>query len=108
MGIERILREKFSNLGEIIAVKEEDNVLTLASIKKALVNLLPAIESLGGQVTFHDVDASNGIVTVSFQGPEKLKKGVDLVIRDVKGVKDVVFLDDNTLEKKENTTTSTT
>lgn len=93
MGIERILKENFSHLGEVAAVDPSHAaILTVEKVSQNLEKVLPAIKGLGGSVEVVSVSASTGSVSIRFQGPERLKKGLELLIRDTPHVKDVVFL----------------
>lgn len=94
MGIERVLRENFPLLKEVLSITESPpELLTLESIQTALVKISPAIKALKGTVEITNVDGANGVVTVSFKGPSKLKQGVELVIKDIPLVKEVVVVD---------------
>lgn len=94
MGVERAFREHFADLGTVTAIKP---VQTLSSntVEGLLAPLLPAIQKLGGKVVIRDVDTSSGVVTISFTGPPRLKKGVELVLKDMKDIKGVVFVDED-------------
>lgn len=95
MGIERVLRENFDNLGSISAMNltEEDTssepLINTELIESTLQNILPAIQGMGGSVIVKSVDAANGDVTVVYKGPARLRKGVELVLKDIKGVNTV-------------------
>lgn len=92
MGIERILKENFRDLGEVSAVDPaEASILTLEQVSQAIEKLLPAIKGLGGSLRISKVDPPTGSVYVDFQGPDRLRKGIELVLKDVKHVKDVIF-----------------
>jgi Fe-S cluster biogenesis protein NfuA len=92
MGIERILKENFKNLGSIIAVDpQEASQLTIEKLYQSIEKLLPAVKALGGSVEIVNVEQSTGEVRILFQGPERLKKGLDLVLKDNSLVKSVVF-----------------
>lgn len=90
MGIERILNERFPNLGSIVAVNTAPK-LTSQDIDQSLEKLLPAIRGLGGVVVIKDVDSEAGKVLVDFSGPPRLKTGIELVLKDNPLVKEVVF-----------------
>ena len=94
MGIERVLRENFPDLREVLSVSEEETPgLTKETVEKALSKISAAIKALKGSVEVAEVDPSKGSVKVLFKGPAKLKQGVELVIRDVPLVKEVVLED---------------
>ena len=89
MGIERVLRENFANLGEVVAVsppQKTQSVLTAKAVADALAPVLPALKALGGTVEVVSVDGERGAVLLKFKGPEKLRQGIELVLRDVKTV----------------------
>jgi len=94
MGIERVLKENFPNLTEVINLSQslepvKPTELTKESVESALQQILSAINGLGGKVFIESVDAIAGSVVIKYQGPPKLKQGVELVIKDVKYVKSV-------------------
>jgi Fe-S cluster biogenesis protein NfuA len=93
LGIDRILRENFTNLGQVIAIdpSKEKKDLSIELINESLVKILPAIKSLGGNLEIRDTDQEKGIVYIRFSGPPRLKKGVESVIKDNPLVKSVVF-----------------
>ena len=102
MGIERVLRETWEDLGEVRQVQPSfinmDGVpskTTAGIIRKNVeggLNLLTgAIRAMGGDVDLVDVDAE-GNVKLRFKGSEKVKYGLDLAVRDVEGVKAVDFV----------------
>ena len=94
MGIERVLKENFYGLGEIKAVDNnsiiETSNLTEEMVTSALDKILPAVKGMGGSVEINSVDANSGIITITYKGPSKLKKGIELVLKDIKFVTSVV------------------
>jgi Fe-S cluster biogenesis protein NfuA len=99
MGITRVLRENFEDLGEVIQV-EPDSVanesgdateLTLEAVQAEINRIGPAITAMGGQVNIVSVDPI-GVVEVRFRGANKVKQGLELALRDVKFVKHVKFV----------------
>jgi Fe-S cluster biogenesis protein NfuA len=99
LGIERVLKENFVNLGQIIAVSADDieaqkvileppkEVVTMAKVEESLENVKKAIKGLGGRVELVSVnERSVGEVRVKFDGPTRLKKGLELILKDVPGV----------------------
>lgn len=97
MGIERVLKENFPNLGSVEAVNpmgiEGASSLTLEKVEAALSSVLPAVRKMGGDVQVLDVQASSGQVNLAFTGPARLRQGVELVVKDVPDVQSVVFED---------------
>ena len=99
MGIERILKENFADLGPIIAVDPEgqgspagsrsSDLLTAEAVSGALEKIIPAIKGMGGSVSIESVDPALGHVVLAFKGSERLRKGVELVVKDVKFVRSV-------------------
>ena len=99
MGIERVLKENFRALGEIIAVNgvavTSDSIplLTEAEVNEVLSKVLPAVKAMKGSVIVKEVDGQTGTVFIQFAGPSRLKKGLELVLKDNSLVKEVVFED---------------
>ena len=92
MGVERVLRENFDNLGSISALSDEPQVPTISKelIENTLANILPAIQGMGGSVEVKSVSSEAGEVVIAYNGPARLRKGVELVLKDIKGVVSVV------------------
>lgn len=95
MGIERVLKENFSNLGPIIDVTnlEEKQLLTLEAVQNALQPVSPAIKAMGGNLNVKSVNGEQGLVTLSFIGPSKLKTGIEAILKDLDLVKQIVYED---------------
>jgi len=94
MGVERVLRENFTNLGEI-AVVEDPSSVKKAELSEDLVNgildkIRPAMKAMGAMVEV--VSAQGECVELRYQGPEKVKSGVELTLKDNPMVKSVVFV----------------
>lgn len=105
MGIERILREKFDNLGSVEQVQPSDMVegegdggvstkkgLTMEAVMKEINRIGPAISAMGGLVEVLTVDEELGVVEVRFRGANKVQQGLELALRDVPYVKHVKFV----------------
>eukprot|EP00636_Phaeomonas_parva_P011855 CAMPEP_0118878642 /NCGR_PEP_ID=MMETSP1163-20130328/18559_1 /TAXON_ID=124430 /ORGANISM="Phaeomonas parva, Strain CCMP2877" /LENGTH=385 /DNA_ID=CAMNT_0006814553 /DNA_START=124 /DNA_END=1281 /DNA_ORIENTATION=+ len=100
MGIERRLREDWPNI-EVKNVTEapppgapakpELEELSVLEIGKALQPILPTIESMGGSVQIVDVDKAAGSVTLSYNGPPRIANGIELSLKDLPQVKEVIF-----------------
>jgi len=94
MGIERVLKENFSNLGPIVAVDPQSSqLLTVEMVEESLSKILPAIKGLGGTVEVRSADKSTGTVVLGYKGPPKLRQGIELVLKDVSLIKTVVVND---------------
>lgn len=97
MGIERVLKENFPNLKDVInlsqAVEEvtKPTTLTIESVNDALAQISSAVKGMGGIIAVESVDPDSGIVTLKYKGPTKLRQGVELVVKDVKYVQSVVI-----------------
>jgi Fe-S cluster biogenesis protein NfuA len=92
MGIERVLKENFPNLGPVVQVVPVVG-LSVSEVEKSLEKVLPAIKSMGGSVSIGSVDSETGEVTLRFKGPARLKVGIQLVVKDVALVKKVTIVD---------------
>lgn len=94
MGIERVLKENFANLGPIISVDPAStSLLSVAMIQEALSKILPAIHGMGGTMEIRSADGSTGTVVIGYKGPARLRQGIELVLKDVSQVKTVVVED---------------
>jgi Fe-S cluster biogenesis protein NfuA len=101
MGIERVLRENFPNLGQVIQVEEDDDLvekkpkeLTYQVVEQEVNRIQPAIIAMGGKVDIVSVDPLIGMVEINFQGSSKVKKGLELALLDIDFVKQVKFVMD--------------
>jgi Fe-S cluster biogenesis protein NfuA len=97
MGIERVLREKFPTLKEVLRSDEDSEAqpkeLSYQAVEEEINRLKPAIMAMGGSIQLLKVDGENGIVDIQFRGSKKVQQGVELAILDVSFVKEVNFLD---------------
>ena len=96
MGIERVLKENFSNLGDIIQVEDEAadgaTELDLSPVQAELTRISPAMMAMGASVELISVDPELGVVKINFRGSNKVKQGLELAIRDVDYVRHVEFV----------------
>ena len=85
MGIERVLKENFPNLGPVLQVNPaaEAAGLTKDAVEKALEKVLPAIKAMGGTVEVGNVNSATGVVVLLYKGPPRLKVGIKLVMKDL-------------------------
>ena len=100
MGIERVLKENFPNLGPVLQVTPAAATgLTVEEVEKALEKVIPAIKAMGGLVEVWKVDAATGSVALKYSGPARLKVGIQLVMKDLSLVKEVTISDFPPAEK---------
>ena len=98
MGIERVLKENFKDLGEVIRVEEEGEgkptELTYQVVEQEVNRIRPAILAMGGLVEIRKVDPI-GVVEIKFRGANKVRQGVELALLDIDFVKHVKFVMDD-------------
>jgi Fe-S cluster biogenesis protein NfuA len=99
MGIERILREKFPSLVEVIKVEDTDTAPKELSDYEAMVEvelqrIRPAITAMGGNIRLISVQQETGMVQIQFRGSKKVQQGVELAILDIDFVKEVEFVEE--------------
>lgn len=84
MGIEKALRAKFgANIGEVVAVSAPElgsGDLTVEACEAVLEEVRDALKGLGATVKVLEID--DGEVIVSFNGPNNLKYGIELILRE--------------------------
>ena len=104
MGITRVLKENFIDLGEVVQVEDDDgssngtgnsnsnsNELSMDAVMSELNRIGPAITAMGGVVEVINVDPI-GVVELKFRGSTKIQQGLELALRDVPLVKHVKFV----------------
>lgn len=93
MGIERVLKENFPNLGQVLQVDSgssgEKNEFDV--VQREVDRIKPAIIAMGGKVDVVSVDKQSGTVKLNFQGAGKLRQGVELALLDIDFVETVEF-----------------
>lgn len=96
MGVERVLREKFPELKEVLQVEQDPEAqptaLDFAAVKEEVGRLSPAIMAMGGSVELMSVDPEIGLVKLKFVGTSKVQQGIELAILDVPFVEKVEFV----------------
>lgn len=95
MGIERVLKENFANLGEVLQVDDGDGKpkeLSFEMVAIEVNRINPAIIAMGGSVEIVSVDGETGIVELKFNGAAKVRQGLELAIQDIDFVKEVKFI----------------
>eukprot|EP00640_Fibrocapsa_japonica_P001461 CAMPEP_0113942554 /NCGR_PEP_ID=MMETSP1339-20121228/8247_1 /TAXON_ID=94617 /ORGANISM="Fibrocapsa japonica" /LENGTH=393 /DNA_ID=CAMNT_0000947073 /DNA_START=24 /DNA_END=1205 /DNA_ORIENTATION=+ /assembly_acc=CAM_ASM_000762 len=94
MGIERVLRENFSALTEVVQVEDPalagQGELTIDVVDAVLDKIRPAILGMGGCVRV--VSSTGGNVVLEYEGPPKIKYGIEMSLKDNTLVKDVKFI----------------
>lgn len=96
MGIERVLKEKFENLGEVLQVQDDagkPKELSFEMVAAEVNRINPAIIAMGGSVEIVSVDGESGIVELKFKGAQKVRAGLELAIRDIDFVQEVQFVE---------------
>jgi Fe-S cluster biogenesis protein NfuA len=95
MGIERVLKENFPDLGEIIQVEDDEDKkpteLTFQVVENEVNRIKPAILAMGGVVNIRNVDPI-GVVELEFRGANKVRQGLELALLDIDFVKHVKFV----------------
>jgi len=97
MGIERVLKENFPGLGEVIQVEDpataaaQPTELEWQAVEDELSRIRPAIIAMGGVVQIVSVDPI-GVVELKYQGPNKLQQGIELAVQDIPFVKHIKFV----------------
>jgi Fe-S cluster biogenesis protein NfuA len=94
MGIERVLKENFPDMNEVLQVEDEDanpKELTLEAVEAGVDRVKPAIIAMGGVVRIIGVDTESGEVVLEFRGANKVRGGLELAILDVEFVNKVTF-----------------
>ncbi|KAL3918339.1 MAG: hypothetical protein SGILL_004289 [Bacillariaceae sp.] len=97
MGIERVLKENFANLGEVLQVEDEEDKpteLTYQVVEDEVNRIKPAIIAMGGLVEIISVDPI-GVVELKFRGANKVQTGLELALLDIDFVKHVKFVMDD-------------
>ncbi|GAX15159.1 hypothetical protein FisN_12Lh140 [Fistulifera solaris] len=97
MGVERVLRENFANINQVLRVDDDPlkpKELTWGAVEQEVNRLGSAIVAMGGVMRLLDVDANTGIVRILFKGPKRVQQGLELALRDVEYVTDVVFTEE--------------
>ena len=101
MGIERVLKEQF---GPSVMV-EQVTTSTPATgtdgdgesahygslVQEELNRIMPAISAMGGTCNIVNIDEEVGHVQLFYRGPERVKQGLELALRDV--IPSVEFVD---------------
>ena len=93
MGIERVLRENFSNVRDVIAAPPGELDLSVEAVEEKVKNILPAVRKLGGIVEIRSVDSTTGKVVIGYKGPPKLIQGLMVIVKELDAVSEIVVDD---------------
>jgi len=95
MGIERVLRENFTTLGQVLQVQPTALELTGEPLEERVMTELnrigPAISAMGGQYEVTKIDVEVGQVVLKFKGPNRLQQGLELALLDISEIHHVKF-----------------
>ena len=95
MGIERVLKENFSDLNQVLQVEDEENAapkeLSYEIVESEVNRIKPAIIAMGGGVDILNVDSTSGSVEIKFRGANKVRQGLELALMDIEFVNEVKF-----------------
>lgn len=90
MGIERVLKENFKDLGSVESVLPAS--IDMGVLGETLQNIMPVITDMDGTASIYSVDQDTGEVVILYEGPDNLKKGLELIFADTNGVKEVKLM----------------
>ena len=89
-----VLNENFADLGEVVAVDPGPEAgaseLSPDVVDAALEQIMPAIIGLGGKIEV--ISAEGDEVMLKYEGPPKIKFGIELALKDNPLIENVVFL----------------
>eukprot|EP00322_Chrysochromulina_rotalis_P016051 CAMPEP_0115851536 /NCGR_PEP_ID=MMETSP0287-20121206/12532_1 /TAXON_ID=412157 /ORGANISM="Chrysochromulina rotalis, Strain UIO044" /LENGTH=209 /DNA_ID=CAMNT_0003305571 /DNA_START=8 /DNA_END=637 /DNA_ORIENTATION=+ len=94
MGIERVLKEQWPDLADVVEVGTGPTELDVGVAIEAIQEIMPAITGLGGSVRIASAETidGRGKVVAEYTGPEKIKLGMELALRDHPLIDDVEFI----------------
>jgi len=94
MGIERVLKENFSDFKEVIQVEDKNaspQELTFEAVEEEFNRLYPAITAMGAVAKIASVDLDFGVVNIEWRGSNKVQQGLELALLDIPFVNRVEF-----------------
>jgi Fe-S cluster biogenesis protein NfuA len=97
MGIERVLKENFPNLGQVLQVDDDDDGTggnkesEFDIVQREVDRIKPAIIAMGGKVEILNVDVETGTVQLNFEGASRVRQGLELALLDIDFVQKVDF-----------------
>ena len=91
MGIERVLRERWADLGSVTRDDDPENrLLTVDEVERILEPIGNALVALGASVEV--VACRDDVVEINFSGPENVRYGIELSLLDSPLITEVVWL----------------
>jgi Fe-S cluster biogenesis protein NfuA len=91
MGIERVLRERWADLGSVTRDDDPENrLLTVDEVERILEPIGNALVALGASVEV--VACRDDVVEINFSGPENVRYGIELSLLDSPLITEVMWL----------------
>ena len=91
MGIERVLRERWADLGSVTRDDDPENrLLTVDEVERILEPIGNALVALGASVEV--VACRDDVVEINFSGPENVRYGIELSLLDSPLITEVKWL----------------
>ena len=93
MGIERVLRERWPDLGSVSRDTDPENQkFDVETVENLLAPIAGAVTKLGATLTVKSAGAEPGLVEILYKGPENVRYGVELSLLDSPLVTEVRWL----------------
>ena len=93
MGIERVLRERWPDLGNVSRDTDPENqIFDVATVEKLIAPIAGAVTKLGATLTVKSAGAEPGLVEIYYVGPENVRYGVELSLLDSPLITEVRWL----------------
>ena len=93
MGIERVLRERWPDLGSVSRDTDPENQkFDVETVEKLLAPIAGAVTKLGATLTVKSAGDEPGLVEILYKGPENVRYGVELSLLDSPLVTEVRWL----------------
>eukprot|EP00934_Nitzschia_sp_Nitz4_P006036 Nitzschia sp. Nitz4//scaffold20_size174350//94011//95219//NITZ4_002107-RA/size174350-processed-gene-0.314-mRNA-1//-1//CDS//3329541824//6026//frame0 len=92
LGVNRVLRDSFETLGQIVQVDDKESELVpFDKVAAELIRISPAITAMGGKMEIVSVDGNSGVVELKYEGPNSVRESLQLAIEDIDFVTEVKF-----------------
>ena len=93
MGIERVLRERWPDLGSVSRDTDPENQkFDVETVENLLAPIAGAVTKLGATLTVKSAGDEPGLVEILYKGPENVRYGVELSLLDSPLVTEVRWL----------------